>query len=72
MAWAENFEISTSGSQNQRSTSELHPDMELLPRIELEPVAYETTVQPLNYSSMEADVRLELNVCGLQSRNFTS
>ena len=29
--------------------------MELLPRIELEPVAYETTVQPLNYSSMEAD-----------------
>ena len=68
----ENFEISTSGSQNQRSASELHPGMELPSRIELELAAYETAVQPLNYGSMEADVRLELNVCGLQSRNFTS
>lgn len=45
--------------------------MELLPRIELEPVAYETTVQPLNYSSMEANARLELDICGVQIRRFT-
>ena len=47
MAWVENFEISTSGPQNQRSTSELHPDMEADASSNSASVGYKATVLPL-------------------------